>query len=296
MEANRKAKASPTTSRGSARAGASSAAPTVIAPACARDEGSGERGLAGRDTLAAALSGIPPATEFAFDDPGISLLTQPFIRTFRTTCSGNAAAAILGGVGVLQVSETSYSRGFINRVERSAKAPEAPTRDQAAAKLGEVAYAAVLGVDAVTPSIRQSDSWLVVGRGVWPGWLVFFIGIATLAPGLVALRSDRTRLMIRAAHAATFTVLLYLEPEVSLFAGLLPNLLPPALSARFLGPALLPFVLLLAAGGLGFARGQVTGSWLSIWVWLGLAAAFVLLYLSMGRGKKAPAKARKGKR
>ncbi len=275
--------------------GVASGTPSVIVPACPRGDGS-SRGLAGRDMVAAALGGIPVATEFSFDDPGISLLTQPFIRTFRTSCAGNAAAAVAAGLGVVQASETPYSRGFIRRAERDIKASDVPARDEAAVRLGEVAYAAALGVDSAAPTFRQSDSWLVVGRSVWPGWLVFFIGLATLAPGLLALRADRSRLTFRAAHAILFIILLYLEPEVSLFAGLLPNLLPPSLSGKLLGPALLPLFLLAASGALGFARGHVNGSWLSIWVWLGFTAAFVLLYLSMGRGKKPPAKARKGKR
>lgn len=278
------------------RQGVSSAAPALIVPACTGPDGMG-RGLAGRDMVAAALAGIPPATEFSFDDPGINLLTQPFIRTFKTSCTGNAAAALAAQLGVIEVSETSYSGGFTNRAAGEAKGKETQAQDDAAVRLADVAYAAVLGIDAAAPSIRQSDSWLVVGRTVWPGWLVFLVGGATLIPGLLALRSDRSRLMFRAAHALLFVFVLYTEPEVALFAFLLPNLLPPSLSGKFLGPTLLPLILLIAAGGLGVARGQVTGSWLSLWVWLATAVALVLLYLSMAaRGKKSPAKAKRGKR
>ena len=131
---------------------------------------------------------------------------------------------------------------------------------------------------------------------MWPGWLIFLIGLLTLIPGLMALRSDKARLPFRIAYSVLFAIVLYFEPEIALFAGLLPNLLPPSVPGRFLGLTFIPLALLVAAGALGFARGQVTGSWLSIWMWLGLATALGLLYASAGRGKKAPARAKRGKR
>lgn len=274
---------------------ASEHAPSLIAPACRSGDERGGRAIAGRDLVAAAVGGVPASVDFSFDDPGISLLTQPFIRAFVTRCSPNAAKALGAGLGVIMATESSYSRSFISRPE--AITPKEPgPRDSEAARLGEVAFAALQGIDGSTPSSPQSDSWLVAGRGVWPGWLIFVIGLITLIPGLVALRSDKARLPFRLAYSALFTIGLYFEPEIALFAGLVPNLLPPSVPGRFLGLTFIPLALLVAAGGLGFARGQVTGSWLSIWMWLGLAVGLALLYASAGRGKKAPARARRGKR
>ena len=163
-------------------------------------------------------------------------------------------------------------------------------------RLGEVAFAAIQGIDASSPALPQSDSWLVVGRSVWPGWVLFLLGLLTLVPGLVALRADGTRLALRVVHALVFTVTLYYEPEVALFVGALPNLLPPAVPKKFLTLTLLPAALLLCAGALCFVRGQVTGSWLSVWIWAGLLASVGLLYAIPGGGRKAPAKAKRGKR
>jgi len=270
-------------------------APSLIAPACPNGVASDRRGIAGRDLVSAAVGGVPASLDVSFDDPGISLLTQPFIRAFRTACDPLAARAMAAGIGVIQAADVSFSRGFL---ARNADAPprDPALHDDAAVRLGEVAFAAIQGIDVSTPSRPQSDSWLVVGRSVWPGWLIFLVGIGTLIPGLLSLRSDGTKLALRAAHASVFTVALYYEPEVALFVGALPNLLPPTAPRKYLTLALIPFALLLCAGGLCFIRGQVTGSWLSVWIWTGLVGSAALLYAVPGGGRKAPAKAKRGKR
>lgn len=270
--------------------------PSLIAQACANGVASDRRGIAGRDLVSAAVGGVPASLDVSFDDPGISLLTQPFIRAFRTACDPLTERAMAARIGVIQVADVSFSRSFL---AGNADAPpkDPALHDDAAVRLGEVAFAVIQGIDASTPSVPQSDSWLVVGRSVWPGWLVFLLGLASLVPGLLALRSDGTKLALRAAHAVAFTVALYYEPEVALFAGALPNLLPPKAPKKYLTLALVPFALLLCAGALGFVRGQVTGSWLSVWIWAGLFGSMALLYATPGGGfKKAPAKAKRGKR
>ncbi len=269
--------------------------PSLIAPACPGRAGSNQRGLAGRDLVAAALGGVPAEVDVSFDDPGISLLTQPFIRTFRTECDPLVARALGEGVGVIQVADASFSRSFLSR--GSGAPPKDPAlKDNEAARLAAVAFSAIQGIDAFSPALPQSDSWLVVGRSVFPGWLIFLIGLLTLVPGLVALRSDGTKLALRVAQGLLFSFVLYHEPEVALFALALPNLLPPRAPKMYLALTLLPLALLLAAGGLCFVRGQVTGSWLSIWIWAGLLGSVVLLFAAPGGGRKAPARARKGKR
>ena len=269
--------------------------PSLIAQACAGGASSIRRVMAGRDLVSAAVSGIPDSLDVAFDDPGINLLTQPFIRAFRTDCDPLAERALAARLGVIQVADVSFSRGFLAR--NPTTPPKDPAlHDNAAARLGEVAFAAIQGIDASSPALPQSDSWLVVGRSVWPGWVLFLLGLLTLVPGLVALRADGTRLALRVVHAVVFTVTLYYEPEVALFVGALPNLLPPAVPKKFLTLTLLPAALLLCAGALCFVRGQVTGSWLSVWIWAGLLASVGLLYAIPGGGRKAPAKAKRGKR
>jgi hypothetical protein len=274
----------------------SASEPSLIAPSCASGAGSDRRGIAGRDLVAAAVAGVPDSLDVAFDDPAISLLTQPFIRAFRTPCDPLAEAAMAARLGVIQVADVSFSRGFL---ARNAVPPskDPALRDNAAARLGDVAFAAIQGIDASTTTLPQSDSWLVVGRGVWPGWLLFALGLLTLVPGLMALRSQGARLAFRLAHAGIVVIALYYEPEVALFVSALPNLLPPSASTKLLLPALLPFGLLLSAGALCFVRGQVTGSWLPVWIWAALLGSVALLYLSPGGGgKKATAKAKRGKR
>lgn len=269
--------------------------PSLIAQACANGATSDRRGMAGRDLVAAAVSDLPSSLDVSFDDPGISLLTQPFIRAFRTECDPLAARALAARIGVIQVADVSFSRGFL--AQGAAGPPKDPAlHDDDAVRLGEVAWAAIQGIDASIPAVPQSDSWLVVGRSVWPGWLVFLLGLASLIPGLLSLRSEGTALAVRVAHAGVFTAALYYEPEVALFVGVLPNLVPPRASRKYLTLALVPFALLLCAGALCFVRGQVTGSWLSLWVWAGLGASAGLLYLTPGGAKKAPAKAKRGKR
>lgn len=273
---------------------AAGGAPALIVPACALTNPRGSRGIASRDLVESALLGIPAGVEFSFDDPNIAWLTQPFIRAFKTPCDPLAASALAAGLGVVLATETPYSRRFLGPQVMSPI--EAGPRDDAATRLGELAFEALRGVDGSIAPPPRSDSWLVVGRGVWPGWLIFLIGFATLVPGVVLLRADRTRLMFRGAYSVLFVFILYVEPEVALFAGLLPNLLPPTLPGKFLAPALLPLVLLVSAGGLGFVRGQVTGSWISLWIWFGLAAGLVLLYASLARGKKSASKTKRGRK
>ena len=169
-------------------------------------------------------------------------------------------------------------------------------RDDGAVRLGEVAFAAIQGADRSTPWSPQSNSWLVVGRSVWPGWLIFVLGILTLVPGLAALRSEGTGLALRIAYSAVFTAVLYGEPEVALFALILPNLLPPSVPKKFLAFALVPLVLLVLAGAMGFVRGRVQGSWLSVWEWVGLATCFAVLYVAPGGRRRAPARAKREKR
>ncbi len=270
-------------------------APSLQAPACANGVSPERREMAARDLVSAAVLGVSPSLDFSFDDPGISLFTQSFIRAFRSECDPMAARALAAQLGVILVADTSYSRSFL---ARNAPLPTADPalRDNAAVGLGEVAFAAIQGIDARTPSAPPSDSWLVVGRSVWPGWLIFVLGIMTLIPGLFTLRAQGTSLAIRIAYSAVFTLVLYDEPEVALFVGLLPNLLPPSAPKKFLTLTLMPFALLISAGALGFLRGTVTGSWLSVWVWAGLAAGFALLYASPRGGRKAPSKSKRGKR
>jgi len=269
--------------------------PSLIAPACPSGMASGGRGIAGRDLVSAAVSAVPSSIDIAFDDPGISLLTQPFIRAFRTACVPLAARAIASRLGVVQVADASFTRSVLSR---GAMAPprDPALHDNEAVRLAEIAFAVIQGIDLWTPALPQSDSWLVVGRSVWPGWLLFLIGILTVVPGLFALRSGGTKLALRVAHGVIFTGALYYEPEVALFCLALPNLLPPSAPKKFLTLALLPFALLVSAGALCFVRGQVTGSWLSLWIWAGLLGSVGLLYLTPGMGKKTPARAKKGRR
>jgi hypothetical protein len=268
--------------------------PALIAPAC--PSGVNERrAIATRDLVESALGGVPSSVDVSFDDPGINLLTQPFIRAFRTTCPPLAARALAHGIGVIIASDTSYSRRFLNPRPSNAQA-DVPTRDGGAARLGEVAFAAIQGIDGTLFSL-PSDSWLVTGRVVLPGLVVFLLGLATLVPGLVAVRSEkRMKVGMRLAHAVTFVIVLFYEPEIALFALALPNLVPPSWPRKYLSLALLPFGVFLAAGAFGLARGQVTGTWLSIWMWAGLLGTIVWLYAAGSGGKRAPARAKRGKR
>ncbi|MEO8501629.1 MAG: hypothetical protein ABI565_11990 [Vicinamibacteria bacterium] len=269
--------------------------PSLIAPACVSGLAPNRRALASRDLVASALGGIPSSTDASFDDPGISLLTQPFIRAFKTDCDPLAARALFAGLGVLQVADASFSKSVLSRGV-TAPPRDPALHDDAGVRLAELAFAALQGIDGSSEARPRSDSWLVVGRSTWPGWLVFLIGLLTLAPGFLALRAGGTRLALRVAHGAIFTLALYYEPEIALFSLGLANLLPPSAAKRYLTLALLPFALLLAAGALCFLRGEVTGTWLSIWIWAGLLGSAALLYLTPRGGKKAPARARKGKR
>lgn len=268
--------------------------PTLIAPACAGEGPEPGRRIAGRDLVAAALAAVPESASVSFDDPGISLLTQPFIRAFRTVCAPGAERALADGLGVIQISDSSYSRSFL--ADNAVAHPEPPAQDEGAARLGAVALSVIQGVDATTPFPPPSDSWLVVGRSVWPGWAVFGLGLLTLVPGLAALRAQRPRLLVRAGYSALFTVVLFFEPELAVFAMGLPNLVTPWASRIVLTLTFVPLGLLSTAGLVGLIRGSVIGSWLSIWLWLGLLACVALLYAAAGSGRKSGTRSKRGKR
>ncbi|MBK5256657.1 MAG: hypothetical protein JJE39_11535 [Vicinamibacteria bacterium] len=268
--------------------------PSIVVPACAFSDSAPGRGIASHDLVAAALGGIPESVDVSFDDPGISLLTQPFIRAFKTVCDQGAARALADHLGVIVGADTSYSERFLSA--KAVARPEPPPRDEGAARLAAVVFGALQGMDASTPSSPQSDSWLVVGRSVWPGWLIFLFGLLTLLPGLFALRSHSLRLGVRALYSGLFTAVLFFEPEIALFALGFPNLVPPSASRKALTVSLAPFALLALAGLLGFLRGQVTGSWLSIWLSFGLLACVVLLFAAPRQARKAPSRTKRGKR
>lgn len=278
-----------------ADAGTTVDAPAIIAPACTDGGAFPRRAIASRDLVEAALGGVPDAMDVSFDDAGISLLTQPFIRAFRTACDPMAGRAFAAGAGVLMVAEVPYSRAFL--AANPAHTPaETPKRDEGAVRLGDVTLAAMSGLDAAFVPIPRSDSWLVVGRTVIAGWAVFLVGVVSLIPGLLAARGDMKRLGLRLAYSAIFVAVLFREPEVALFAGLLPNLLPlswPRLAVAF---SLVPFGLLVAAGALSALRGQVTGTWLSLWLWAGLVAPMALLFIFRGGRGKAPSRAKRGRK
>jgi hypothetical protein len=279
-----------------ASAGAPAVDPVISVPACPAQPEGRRRGIASRDLVDAALHGLPASTEFSFDDPGISLFTQPFIRMFRTRCDETVARALETQLGVVRISDTAYSRAFLSSTA-SEPPPEAGARDTAAVRLGETALAVIQSADAVTLGTPRSDSWLVVGRGVWPGWLLFAIGSLSLAPSLWALRSQTANLAFRAAGSLLFAIGLFHEPEIALFIGLLPNLLPAALPRPVFIASLTPLFLLVAAGGLAFARGQVIGSWLSVWFWLGIAIWIVLLFVSLRQpARKSAAKSKRARK
>lgn len=272
--------------------------PVLMATACASGLPSPRRGMASHGLISAALGGIPDSIDVAFDDPGINLLTQPFIRAFRTPCDPLASRAQAALLDVIQIADRPFSQRFL-APNASAPPKDPALRDHEGALLGEVAFAALQGIDAAAPNASparpQDDSWLVLGRTVLPGWSLFALGLATLVPGLVSLRAGGRRLALRSAYSAILVAALYYEPEVALFAGALPSLLPTSAPRKYLALSLLPLALLLAAGALGAARGQVTGSWLSVWIWAGLAAGFGVLYASAGALKKTSAKPRRGK-
>ena len=270
--------------------------PSVIVPACASGAAPERSAIAGKELVAAGLAGVPSTVDVSFDDPGISLLTQSFIRAFKTGCDPNAERALAAQLGVLIVTDQSYSQAFLSkRATTSAKA-EPPLHDNAAVRLGEAALALMQGIDAATPLTPGSSSWLAAGRSVFSGLLVFMAGLLTLAPGLVSLRSQGVRFVARAIYSAVFSMVLFAEPEVAFFSGFLPNLLPPSAPRALLALTFVPFGLLVFGGALGFVRGQVTGTWLSVWEWTGLLGAFALLYVSPTAGRKPPAKSKRGKR
>lgn len=277
-----------------APAGAAGSDPVVMAPACPGPGGGAGRSIAGADLIRAALAGLPEEPPVSFDDPGISLMTQPFLRAFRTRCDPLAARALAVGAEALTIGEIPFSRTAL----ASPAAPasnEAAKRDEAGARLGNAAFQAFFGIDSAALPPARADSWLVVGRTVLSGWLIFLTGLAALLPGLFAARGDMKRLAIRLAYSALFGVFLFQEPEVGLFTGLLPSLVPAAWSRRALLVSFLPTALLVTAGALSWARGQVTGSWLSPWLWGCLTAALLTLFVTPG-GKKGPARARRGKK
>ncbi|MEO8361451.1 MAG: M28 family peptidase [Vicinamibacteria bacterium] len=274
------------------------AAPAFIAPACSNSSSPDKREMAGYDTLSAALGGPPRSMDLVFDDPGISIVTQPFIRAFKMDCDPTAARALGAGIGVVQIGDESYSKHFISARATAAKR-ETLTRDTEAARVGDLALATLQGLDASVPASPQSDSWMVAGRTVVPGWLIFVAGLVALVPGLVVLRAQKMALGFRVAYSLIFGFVLYSEPEVAIFVGLLPSLFPPGASKKLLTLTFLPLAVLIFAGLFGLARNQVTGSWLSIWDWAGLILAFGLLYATPGGskpGRRAPAKAKRSKR
>ena len=85
------------------------------------------------------------------------------------------------------------------------------------------------------------------------------------------------------AAATAFLMGRHLVP--ALWALALPALITGAIRRRWsIGLAMVPPLLLLAIGGVGWWRGMVSGTWLSVVDWIVLAAGVVLTGVPLGPG------------
>jgi hypothetical protein len=151
-----------------------------------------------------------------------------------------------------------------------------------------------------TPRGPGGDTtWFAVGPRVFrrPALLIFCAVLAL--PGLLfAVRAGGLVLGVRLAQSALFALLLWRHPVPAAWVLAWPAFTTALPAPRWLtlGLGVLPGLALAGLGVAAYARGFVSGTWLSAWEAGLLVLALALLFIPLGAKGRGPAKRWKGKK
>jgi hypothetical protein len=252
----------------------------------------GELVIAPARVMRALLSGSRRAgSGFGVGDPLLSWVYQPAVRTFRGRLYGDDLSFLQAGLPATFTSDSSFARFYPWYHQ-----PTDTTDKLDAGALARMGTAVVGGVEALAalPVSREPErDWFAAFGFVLGAPALWALGLAALVPGMRAgARAGGGTLAATAAQAALALFLMSRHLVPALWALVLPALIAGVLR-RWWAPvlALLPPAALLAVGGIGWARGMVSGAWAGGLDAAALAAGLALLFA--GRGGGAPGRPRK---
>jgi hypothetical protein len=222
--------------------------------------------IAPRWLMEAAAGGARSAgVPFAFGDPLIPWLHQAAVRIWRASLYGDDLAFLQARLPAVFVTDSSFTRFY---PEYHQATDIADQLDPAALeRMGRAVVGAVRALEKAPRGGPAEPHWFSAFGVMIGATTLVLIGVASIIPGFrLALRVGGRARTMRILHALLFGFLLYRNPVPTLFALLLPNLLPLAPRRGFsLGLALLPALALLGLGALAYYRGFVSGTFLTPW-------------------------------
>jgi hypothetical protein len=233
-------------------------------------------------------------TRLGVGDPILSWLYQPAVRTFRIGLYGDDLSFLQAGLPAAFVSDSSFVAYYpwYHKATDTADKIDA----ESLARMGRHVVGVVEALGRAPRGPVSEPAWFAAFGRVAGAGVVWAVGLASLAPGLVsAARAGGLSLGLRLLQAAAIGFLLWRHPVPALWVFVPPLLLTayrPRLWARLVG--LLP---LLALGGLGAAawlRGFVRGVWLTPPDLAVAAVALALFWVAAPTATRAaPVKRRK---
>jgi hypothetical protein len=227
---------------------------------------------------AQSADGNPPPLG---DSSATRFLYPAAIRVFRSAGSrGDDAAFLASGHPGLWLTDL----GFLRTDDLPTPAADTPDLLDADAltDAGLVARNALRGMLVARPGAAREQDWLVVFGRVVGGLALLVVAGLALLPSLAegARTPGRTR-VVRVAQVVLSVILLVRHPVVAAFILLVPSLLwllRTRVAAAF---GLLPALSLALAGALGWKRGLVGGTWLSLWEIAAFAVVLALAFVSL---------------
>ena len=251
----------------------------------------GHYAIAPARVMRALLSGSRAAgAGLGVGDPLLSWAYQPAVRTFRGRLYGDDLSFLQAGLPATFASDSSFARFYPDYHQ-----PTDTAEKLDAAALARMGAAVVGGVEALAalPLSREAErDWFAAfGFVAGPTPLLAF-GLAALLPGFAAARGNGGAALARLGQAAATAFLMWRHLVPALWALALPALITGAIRRRWSIPlALVPPLLLLGIGGVGWWRGMVAGSWLSAVDWAVFAVGVVLTCVPLSpAGERKPRK------
>jgi hypothetical protein len=200
------------------------------------------------------------------------------VRTFRARLYGDDLSFLQEGLPSTFVSDSSFT-AFYPWYHK----PTDTADKLDAAALARMGTAVVGGVEALC-DLRldrepQRDWFAAFGFVAGPA-VLWVAGLAAFVPGLVgASRAGGRTLAARVAQAALGVFLMWRHLVPALWVVALPAAITGVVRRRSsFVPALVPPLLLVAVGAVGWVRGMLSGLWVGAADVAGAAAALALLF------------------
>ncbi|HET7294468.1 MAG TPA: M20/M25/M40 family metallo-hydrolase [Vicinamibacteria bacterium] len=237
---------------------------------------------------ASARGARAAGSPLVFGDPLIPWLHQAAVRTWRASLYGDDMAFLQARLPAVFVTDSSFTRFY---PEYHQPADTADRLDPAALeRMARAVVGAVRAVEAAPRGGPAEPHWFAAFGAMIGATPLVLLGVAVVVPGVrLALRAGGRGRTARLLHALLFGYLLYRNPVPALYAFLLPNLLPLAPRRTWIvALSLLPAISLLGIGALAYARGFVSGTFLTAWDQAAGLGGLALALVPLGSGAAPP--------